>query len=108
MRLPNFAGRHSCRQVRGDGRKNVAAMKCSAYRLQEIALARDVTDFWLFARKDHGQHAVIGCDEVLARHFGQQRPTSGADARVHHHDVNRLLRKIAVCLRDRNAPSGMS
>ena len=33
-------------------------------------------------------------------HLGEQWPPRGPDARIHHHDVNGLLRKIAVRLRD--------
>ena len=81
-------------------RKNIAAMKCSAHGMEKIALVRDVPDFRLFPGEDHRKHAVVRSDEVLAGHFGQQRPPRRSYARIDHDHMNRLLWKIAIRLRD--------
>ena len=98
--LAELSRRHPRGQVRGDGRKDVAAMKCSAEGMQKITLAGDVADFCFLPGEDHRKHAVVGRDEILPGHFREQGPPRGADARVHHHDVNGLLWKITVGLRD--------
>ena len=49
---------------------------------------------------NHRKHAVVRRDEILSCHFGEQRPPRGADARVHHDDVDGPLWKITVGLRD--------
>jgi hypothetical protein len=69
--LAELSGCHSCGQVGGDGREDITAMKCPAYRTQEEPLAGYVPDLGLFAREYHREHAVIRRHEILSAHFGQ-------------------------------------
>ena len=104
--LAEFSGRHSRGQVGGDGGKNVAAVKCSAERMQKIALVRNVPHFRVFTRKDHRKHAIVRSDEILSGHFGEQRTARRSDAGIDYDDVNGLLGKITIGLDDRERAVG--
>src|ERR1700693_2114737 len=56
--------------------------------------------FTRFARIDHREDAVVGCDKVVAARLHQNRPARGTHAGVHHHHVHRLSWKAAPGLRD--------
>ena len=100
MRLPKRRRRDAGRQVRRAGREDVAAVKGAAHGLAEVFVVFDKPDLVLLAKVDHGEHAVIRRDEVLAGGFHQDRAAGGAHARVDHHDVHGLVGKGAIRLRD--------
>ena len=103
-----FRRRNSRGQMGCNRRKNVTAVKCSADRLQKIALIRDMPHFRLFAREDHGEHSVVGSDEILpAPGLCNDGTPLGADAGINDADKDRADRKVkcrtrqeALTLRD--------
>ena len=63
-------------------------MKRIAHRLPEVVLRGDVTNVnaFLFGI-DHGEHTVVGRDEMKSVARGQNRTARGAHARVDDHHV---------------------
>ena len=97
--LAQTGGRHAGGEVGCHRCENVAAVEGAAYGLAKIALGRNQPRLVLLAVVHHRQHAVVGPDEILARGFDQDWAASRAHARVHHRQVHRLGRKIAIRLR---------
>ncbi len=97
-RFAQFRGRQTFGEMRADRREHVASMKCLAQRLQEIFVGRDHAHFVFLLREDHGQHAVVGCDEILPGGLGHNRAAGSAHAGIDHHHVHGFFREKAIGL----------
>ena len=89
-------------EIRRHWSKHVAGMKRAAHRRSEIMVGSDVPHVnAFFPGIDHGEHTVIGRDEMISVARRQNRPPLGAHARVHDNQMDRAIRKIRIRLGNR-------
>src|SRR5204863_5625161 len=84
-------------------REDVTPMKSLAHRLQVIVFDVRVTDDKAFrlAFIKNGQHAVVGCDEILILRADQQGTALRPHARVDYDYVDCFRRKVKISGADR-------
>jgi hypothetical protein len=80
--------------MRGNRRKNIAAMKGSAHRFAEQI---DVCDVIRVILQNGRENAVIRTDEPMPGRGNGNGTPSGADPRIHDDDVHSSGRKVPVC-----------
>jgi hypothetical protein len=84
----------------GCGREDVTTVKGLADWLAKDPSVRDRPHLVFLARVDYFQNPVVWRDKIMSRGFHQDGPAGAAYARVDHHNVDRVLRKVGISLRD--------
>src|SRR4051812_27382749 len=85
----------SCRNMSGNGSKDVAAMKRPAHLRSEELRVRDLTRLVRHVAVDHRKQSVVRTDESMAFHLNQDWTASSPDSGIDHPDVNRALREVS-------------
>ena len=82
-------------QIRRHGSKHVARVKCTAHWLPEIMFRGDVSNVQAFlSRIDHGEHAVVGSDKVVAITGNQNRPPRRSYSWIDHYHMDCAGREV--------------